>query len=361
MRSAHPYKGPFIFICASSFFCAFSFLSLLSGCKTGSVSSTSAQSLPTPAGYELPATSALPIGGENTRGKFSYGGDKILFISRDRLKHSQPQAYEYDLKTQKDRRITFQNGEVFDVAYSSEPHHFYYSSTTDEIKENPEFIRSALAKKSPDTLTNFFGETLPPTEIYESTLDGRNIQRLTDSEGFDGLISTSTLRSEITFISTRRNTKDAYIMKTNSNNLTRLPIGKDESDSIVQSPSGKYVAWTRSPSEIWISNLYGAKSQKVMADKFTNIDPVWHPNEEEILFSSNRDDKENFELYVIKKDGSCLRRLTYHSAHDRLPDISPDGKKLLYSSLRTGKWQLYLTEYAPPPCPAPPESLQSNP
>ena len=61
-----------------------------------------------------------------------------------------------------------------------------------------------------------------------------------------------------------------------------------------------------------------------------------------MVFSSNMDDwnaeagafGHNFELYMVKIDGSDLRRLTTNSYFDSFPMFSPNGKELAFASNR---------------------------
>ena len=53
-----------------------------------------------------------------------------------------------------------------------------------------------------------------------------------------------------------------------------------------------------------------------------------------IAFQSYRDG--NFEIYIMNADGSEPIRLTYESAFDQYPSLSPDGKKIAFQSLRDG-------------------------
>jgi Tol biopolymer transport system component len=42
----------------------------------------------------------------------------------------------------------------------------------------------------------------------------------------------------------------------------------------------------------------------------------------------------NFELYMIRADGTKLERLTFNTVFDGFPMFSPDGKKLAFASNR---------------------------
>jgi hypothetical protein len=43
---------------------------------------------------------------------------------------------------------------------------------------------------------------------------------------------------------------------------------------------------------------------------------------------------ENYEIYVVNADGTGLRRLTRSPGPDGWPALSPDGKQILFSSVR---------------------------
>ena len=75
--------------------------------------------------------------GQNESPRISSDGNLVLFISKDRAAHANPQLYVYDVRTKKEKRITYQDGQVRDPLWSLDQKFIYYSSTTDEIKEKP--------------------------------------------------------------------------------------------------------------------------------------------------------------------------------------------------------------------------------
>jgi Tol biopolymer transport system component len=340
-----------------SFFISFSFL--LSSCRGPSLKV--GETLNTPKGYELPTVQQLIESGSNRRARFSPDGTRIIFIGSERIRHKQPQVYEFDLKTKMERRVTFQDGEIIDVAYAS-PDEILYSSTTDEIKENPDFIKLALKQKGEEKKLNGYGEPLPMSEIYTSSIEGRNIQRLTQQSGFDGEIAPGP-KHEACFVSMRNNRRQIFTLNTRSKEPGLLNLGPEEFDGPSYSPNNKeliYIRYIEERAEIWRASIRGTDPKSIISDSSLNLEPIWHPNNEDILFVSNRDDIKNFEIYAAKSDGTCIRRLTYNSAIDRSPDVSPDGKKLLFTSNRSGKWQIYITDYNPPPCPTAQLQLESK-
>lgn len=64
------------------------------------------------------------------------------------------------------------------------------------------------------------------------------------------------------------------------------------------------------------------------------------PDGSKILFCTVRDG--NKEIYVMDKDGSNQINLTNNASFDGFPTWSPDGEKILFTSLRSGNADLYI-------------------
>ncbi|HDN78910.1 MAG TPA: hypothetical protein ENG33_00425, partial [Chloroflexi bacterium] len=67
--------------------------------------------------------------------------------------------------------------------------------------------------------------------------------------------------------------------------------------------------------------------------------PEASPDGKMVAFMSRRDG--NWEIYVVKSDGSDLRRLTDNPAIDGLPTWSPDGRYIAFVSDRGGEWAVW--------------------
>jgi len=66
--------------------------------------------------------------------------------------------------------------------------------------------------------------------------------------------------------------------------------------------------------------------------------PDFSPDGRRIAFTSNRD--QQGEVYVMNADGSGQKRLTRRAGDDWAPDFSPDGKRLSFTQLRAMIWTI---------------------
>lgn len=74
-------------------------------------------------------------------------------------------------------------------------------------------------------------------------------------------------------------------------------------------------------------------------EKVENADPHWSPDGRKIIYYSAQ--YGNNEICIMNADGSQQERLTNHAASDQTPSISPDGTKIVFVSNRTGNAELF--------------------
>jgi Tol biopolymer transport system component len=68
--------------------------------------------------------------------------------------------------------------------------------------------------------------------------------------------------------------------------------------------------------------------------RWTDETPAWSPNGKEIVFASDRPRREGGidHLYLMRPDGTHLRRLTRDRLDAREPSFSPDGKQIVFAA-----------------------------
>jgi Tol biopolymer transport system component len=92
--------------------------------------------------------------------------------------------------------------------------------------------------------------------------------------------------------------------------------------------------------EIYIMERDGSGVRRLTFHTSEELTPVLSPDGGRILFSTDRDG--NMEIYVMNADGSDPVNLTRHPARDHGAVFSPDGRRIVFHSDRDGNQELYL-------------------
>lgn len=102
----------------------------------------------------------------------------------------------------------------------------------------------------------------------------------------------------------------------------------------VEDRSGRRIAYSSRRSGQWevYVRTHGGAEVNVSRHQGADYEPSWSPDGRSLVFVSNRGGKPG--LYVIRSDGSGLRRLTRTTIGDYDPAWSPDGGTVAFTRLR---------------------------
>ena len=104
------------------------------------------------------------------------------------------------------------------------------------------------------------------------------------------------------------------------------------------SPDGKRLVFRtadKAGKGLRIAELETGEIKVLTEGDHTDNFPDWSPRGDWICFTSNREDKD-YEIYVIRPDGTGLKRLTHLPGNDAHSTWSPDGEWIAFSSGRAG-------------------------
>jgi Tol biopolymer transport system component len=291
-----------------------------------------------------PALLARPVtsAGDNRDPKFSPDGSKLLFLSSARSSHRHSQVYELDLLRSTERRVTFHDGDDDGLSWSNNSW-FAYSSTTDEIKEGNhtlERLKNIATSKAPPNDPKVGGE------LYLQRLDGREINRLTQSPGADITpdVDPTSGGTRIVFVSAREGGSKLFVF--DKRGVRKISDGEDAHPNF--RTDGKALVWERVESGGKKSRLFISEDLKsataLTSAGFRDQQASWHPKNDSVIFSSNRGGS-TFDLFVYDRKAQCVKRLTSGENDALYPTFSPDGSKIAFVVANTsGQSQIYLME-----------------
>jgi TolB protein len=142
---------------------------------------------------------------------------------------------------------------------------------------------------------------------------------------------------------------DLYVMHPDGSGVVQLTHTPGYDGGPFFSPDGKRIVYRsdrRNNGELQIytaelvfdrsGNITGITHETALTrDEFTNWGPYWHPDGQHIIYATSRHGHSNYELYLMRADGSHKTRVTFTDGADVLPVFSPDARYLLWASKRT--------------------------
>ena len=195
--------------------------------------------------------------------------------------------------------------------------------------------------------------TTPPAavEVEPGEAHLANIRQLTDGgENAEAYFSHDARR--LIFQSTRdgRTCDQQYVMNIDGSGLRRVSNGGGkttcgyfmngdrrilfasshalEKDCPPRPDASKGYVWRLDPFDIYTANSDGSKLRRLTRFGVYTAEGVLSPDGKKLVFTSLKDG--DLDIYVMNIDGSGLRRLTNQLGYDGGPWWSPDGKKVVY-------------------------------
>jgi len=213
-------------------------------------------------------------------------------------------------------------------------------------------------------------------DVWTISADGTDLTRLTHSPAFEFDPSWSPDGMQIAYRSDRGDESEIWVMNADGTGQRRLTAGlspawsPDGSSIAYASPGhdpnpplsgisimnadgsgqhrvpntdgGEYPSWSPDGKRIaFNSNLSGDHVMYIVdvdGSDLVDLSSVgegwqvqWSPDGRSILFTSHRDHPDNYtDVYVMRPDGSAVRRLTHDRAYT--PAWSPDGDHMVFSA-----------------------------
>lgn len=157
-------------------------------------------------------------------------------------------------------------------------------------------------------------------------------------------ISWSPDNSRIAFSAMQDGKWNIYVMRADGSQSTKLTSNTPDIDyfSASWSPDGKQIAFSarhgkNAKGDIYVMNAAdGSGIRQLTAHPAHDSAPAWSPDGKRIAFISDRDAKDpggkdhEMQIYLMRADGSEQQRLLKTETHDYDPQWSPDSQRIVY-------------------------------
>jgi len=294
----------------------------------------------------------LTFGGQNAEAYFSHDGSKIIFQST-RSPFECDQIFTMNVDGSDVKLLNSGKGRTTCGYFFPDGKRIIYAST---------HLAGPTCPPAPDRSKGYVWPIYPSYEIFSANLDGSGLRRLTKNPGYDAEGTISPDGRKIVFTSMRAGDLDIYTMNADGSGIKRLTGEKGYDGGPFFSWDGKTIAYRAyhpktidevkeydallkqhlikpTRAEIFLMAADGSNKRRVTNNGAANWAPFLHPNNRQIIFSSNLHDPErrSFSLYLVNTAGTGLERITYDARFDSFPMFSRDGRKLVFASTRNAK------------------------
>jgi Tol biopolymer transport system component len=308
----------------------------------------------------------LTFGGQNAEAYFSPDGKKLIFQST-RAPFKCDQIYTMNSDGSDVKLLSSGAGRTTCSFFFPDQKRFIYASTQ---------LGGEACPPTPDRSKGYVWPIYPTYDIFSANLDGTNLKRLTTNNGYDAEGVVSPDGKTIVFTSLRGGDLDIYLMNSDGTGVRRLTSEKGYDGGPFFSWDGKQIVYRAyhpktstevseyeallkqslikpTRAEIYMMNADGSHQKQITDNGAANWAPFLHPNNQQIIFSSNLHDPERrtFSLYMVNVDGSGLKRLTSGARFDSFPMISKDGTKIVFASTRNAadptEFNIFIADWLP--------------
>jgi TolB protein len=276
------------------------------------------------------------------------------------------QIFTMELSSDRVRRVSTGAGKTTCAYFSPDGKKIIFASShrdPDAKKHYEAELKLREEEKKNKVRRKYLWDFDPYMTIYEANPDGSDLKPLTDAKGYNAEGSYSADGKSIVFCSNRSGEKnlELYIMDADGKNVRQLTHAPDcYNGGPFFSPDGKRVIFRsdrkkKDHLQLYVINSDGT-GERALTDDLNWVfwAPYWHPDGKHIVYTgadhSNPTMRPNYDIYWMDVDTGKKVRITHAPGADVLPVISPDGRKLMWTSTRDGfaPAQLYIADFTTP-------------
>lgn len=304
-------------------------------------------------------------------GYFSTDGSLLIFQSEREADNPFYQMYLMNLENGDVRRVSPGHGKTTCGWIHPDKQHVLFATTQDDPEARQKMAAEVDFRASGET-RRYEWDYDPTYDIQEYDLQTGEYVNLTNTLGYDAEGAYSPDGSRIVFASNRAAYDhelsdeeraqleldpswfmDVYVMDADGSNVQRLTDSPGYDGGTFWSPDGSKIIWRRfsedgARAEVYTMNADGSGERKITDLGVMSWAPIFHPSGDYIIFSTNLLGFDNFELYLVDANGAREPvRVTERKGFDGLPMFHPAGDRLAWTSNNTsaGVSQIFMADW----------------
>jgi len=240
--------------------------------------------------------------------------------------------------------------------FSTDGNSVIFASTAN--KEDPTEIASGYQRQGRDYRWSYpAGMEIYRADAWQGALSGAEPGKIvdlakhpiTDNQAYDAEGSFSPDGKWIVFTSNRNGDLDLYAMHADGSKVVQLTHSPGYDGGPFFSPDGKRIVYRSDRNrndllQVYVSDVVRDSAGEITAltnerqltrDAKVNWGPFFHPDGSHIIYASSGENHSNYDLWLMRVDGTRKTRITFKAGADVLPVFSPDGKYLVWASRRS--------------------------
>jgi TolB protein len=195
-------------------------------------------------------------------------------------------------------------------------------------------------------------EFTPYMNIYEADVDGSHLKAITSGPAYHAECAYSSDGKQIVYASNEEGSMNLYTCDADGSNVRQLTWSQDcYNGGPFFSPNNEWIVFRSDRKEkdclqLFLIKSDGSEEIQLTDNAYVNWAPFWHPNGKMIAYTTSKHGHHAYQIYLLDIEKNQEYRLTDTQTFEGLPSFSADGKKIAWTSKRgDGTSQVFIADF----------------